>query len=298
MIFATEIDLIGDYLPSRISLPKGTTSHQWTRQSEADTTRDVDILILGSSLGQSIDVRNFQKFDLRAFNLSSGSQTPIQSNYLLDNYLESFQPRMVIWDVNPFTFTYTGIESTIDLIANCSDCGGMIEMLIRTNSTLAWASYFKRLVMKQFEDKNFSMPKETPLSKYIEGGYMEVFTKAPETPLETDITSYKPLMLQKNTFESLLSLLNSKSISVILVYSPKSKSFIENFQNQQEWFDYFNSLVENGAAEKFINLNDIFSQDSINRTHFYDLAHLTREGVSTYNRVIIDSLTSSLKQLN
>ena len=298
LILATEIELFADLLPSKISLPKGTTSHQWSRQREADTTRNVDVVILGSSIGQSVDVRGFKKFQLKAFNLSSGSQSPIQSSYLIDKYLDSFDPKLLIWDVYPFTFSYVALESTLDLISNCQQCDQMIPMLIYTNSSLAWVSYCKRLMLLPFEDETISFPKETGISTYIHSGYMETNYPSPEMPQETEPFDLKALDIQKRIFEAVLLRLKEKSIPVLLIYSPKSTSYSSNFQNQQEWFDYFQSSVDAGLAVKFINFNKVFSEEKINKTHFSDLAHLTKMGVKNYNSILMDSLSSYLQNLN
>ncbi|SFT41536.1 hypothetical protein SAMN04489724_0656 [Algoriphagus locisalis] len=294
---ATEIETIADLLPNKISLKKGTTSHQWTRQGEADSTQNIDVLIVGSSLAQSIDIRRFQKFKLRAFNLASGSQSPIQTRYLFDRYLDSFNPKLVIWDVHPYVFANRGVESTVDLIINCHDCGGMISMLFQTKSDLAWNTYIKRMMLKPFEDQEFTFPRESEISKYYFGGFMEVYVDAPESPATIDSFGYEGLQVQKEIFESELKELKKRSIPVLLVYSPKSDGFIQNFQNQQEWFDYYESIVNQGLAEDFLNFNEIFAGQQISAANFYDIAHLTHEGAEGYNKVLIPSLSARLEEL-
>lgn len=297
LIVATEVKILADYLPSKIPLNRDNTTHQWTRLREADTTQHIQVLIVGSSLAQSIDVRNFQTYNLRAFNLSSGSQTPIQSSYLLNHYLDQFKPKLVIWDVNPYTFSNLGVESTIDFVSNSSDLRGIFSLLKHTNSQLAIASFFKRLLIKPFENENYQMPRVTEFNQYHYGGYMETFLEAPEKPMETDITYYQLLPQQKHIFESELQNLKTKSIPVILIYSPKSKSFIQNFQNQNQWFGYFNSLVDKGLAMRFINFNEAFVIDSVNRANFIDLGHLTRRGAKEYNQLLFDSISTCLTQI-
>ena len=296
-ILATENKFLSDFLSYKIPLTIGASSHQWTRQGEADTTRNVDVLIVGSSLAQSIDVRNFTKYKLRAFNLASGSQSPIQTSYLFDKYLDSFNPKLVIWDVHAYTFANTGVESTIDLLSNCSDCGGMISMLFKTNSSLAWKSYLKRMMRKPFEEKNYVAPRETKLSKYITGGYMEMYFEAPDSPEKMTNFYYHGLDLQKKIFESELKSLKGKSISVILVNSPKSDEYILNFQNQQDWFEYYTYLMKQGLVEGFLNFNEVFSGNEEKNSFFYDIAHLTPEGIKNYNTALIDSISERLEVL-
>lgn len=298
LILATEIDEFSEYLPMKAPIIIDRNSHQWTRQREADTTRNVDVLIVGSSLAQSIDVREFRKFNLRAFNLGSGSQSPIQTQYLFDKYLDSFNPKLLIWDVHPYTFANRGVESTVDLLSNCQDCGGMLPLLFKTNSSLAWNSYLKRMLLKPFENKDVIVPKESKLSKYFYGGYMEVYLKAPKNPVQIDQFEYQGLNIQLSTFKSELNSLQKRGIPVILVYSPRSAEFIASFQNQQEWMNYYRALVDQGLAENFLNFNELFSADEHRNFYFYDIAHLTHAGARNYNKVLISSISERLKVIN
>lgn len=296
-ILATEIKTVSTVLPFQAPITIGETSHQWRRQREADTTLNVDILIVGSSLAQSVDVREVEKYKLRAFNLASGSQTPIQTRYLFEKYLNDFNPKLIIWDVHPYTFANTGVESTIDLISNCQDCSGMIPLLYSTNSSIAWNTFLKRMMLKPFEKQDFTVPTESRISKYYYGGYMEVYLKAPASPAKIDEFQYQGLKIQKETLESELKKLKQKHIPVVLIYSPKSDEFIASFQNQQDWFAYYNSLVSQGLADSFLSFNELFSGQQQSEGNFYDIAHLTHSGAKKYNKALFSSLSESLSRL-
>lgn len=283
MILATESKTFSDLTNLKIPLVTGNTGYQWTRLREADTTKNIDVLILGSSLAQSIDIRRFEQFNLRAFNLASGSQSPIQTRFLLDKYLESFNPKLVIWDFHPYTFSNFGVESTIDIISNCNDCSGMLQMAIQSESRLALDTYFKRMMLRPFENPDFKEPLHREVVRYFTGGYMETYFEAPEKEIEVGEFNYHGLELQRKTFESELKGLSEKGIKVLLVYSPKTSVFNQSFKNKKEWFDYSQHLVEQGLAEDFLDFNQLIPGFESNKKYFIDIAHLTSEGEKAYN---------------
>ncbi len=90
---ASKVDHFVYGYPSKIKNVKGQYGHSWKRLREAKEYGDVDVLILGSSLAyREIDVRAFDSLGLKAFNLGSSSQTPLQASFLLDNYLDKLDP--------------------------------------------------------------------------------------------------------------------------------------------------------------------------------------------------------------
>ncbi|WP_373399111.1 hypothetical protein V8V91_05160 [Algoriphagus halophilus] len=290
VILASDIEWFSKLTKIEIPIFRGGNGHQWTRLREADTTKNVDILILGSSLAQSIDVRRFDQFNLRAFNLASGSQSPLQTSFLLEKYLEQFNPKWVIWDFHPFTFTNYGIESIVDITSNCDDCSNLLPMIAQTRSVYSFNTYVKRMLHKPFEDPTFREPLETELTTYIKGGYMETFFKTPDHEITMDEFHYEGLDLQKHTFESELFMLKREGIKVILVYSPKYHAYNNSFKNSQEWFDYALNLKSQNLIEDFLDFNTLIPGFESNTFYFYDIGHLTVKGAATYNEVLFKIL--------
>ena len=84
-----------------------------------DTINQCSILFIGSShCYRGFDTRIFDSAGLRSLNLGSTSQTPIQTQMLLDKYLERINPALVIYEVNPIAFSNEGVESSLDFINN------------------------------------------------------------------------------------------------------------------------------------------------------------------------------------
>ena len=92
--------------------------HMYSRISEIKNQEDVDILFLGSSHAyRGFDTRIFLENGYKSFNLGSSAQTPTQTKVLVERYLGSLNPELVIYEVYPKTFTMDGVESSLDY--NC-----------------------------------------------------------------------------------------------------------------------------------------------------------------------------------
>ena len=95
----------------------GCYGHLFTRVKEAKETKNPDILFLGSSHAyRGLDPRIFAEEGITSFNLGSSSQTPINTQVLLHQYLDQIQPKMVIYEVYAGTLTSDGVESSLDLL--------------------------------------------------------------------------------------------------------------------------------------------------------------------------------------
>ncbi len=126
----------------------GSYGSMFTRIQEADTTRDVDILVLGSSHAyRGFDPRIFEEYGIKLFNLGPSNQTPKQANILVKKYLDQMSPELVIYEVYPGIFQGDGLESSLDLIANGPLNSDLISMTISLNHVKAYNAMIKRLYM-------------------------------------------------------------------------------------------------------------------------------------------------------
>ena len=88
-----------------------------TRLNEVKNIKNIDILFLGSShTYRGFDTRVFKKNGYNSFNLGSSSQSPIQTLTLTKRYLNQLNPKLIVYEVYPTTFTIDGIESSLDII--------------------------------------------------------------------------------------------------------------------------------------------------------------------------------------
>ena len=97
----------------------GCYGHLYSRVKDAEKIKNPDILFIGSSHSyRGFDTRVFQKHGIKAFNLGSSSQTPINSKVLLKQYLDKINPKMVVIEAYAGTISADGVESSLDLLSN------------------------------------------------------------------------------------------------------------------------------------------------------------------------------------
>lgn len=102
----------GDYY----NWPGGDT---WQRFHEYDPKVRRDVVIIGSSHAyRGYDPSVFTQRGLSAFNLGSSAQSPLNSYFLIDHYLDSTNCPLLILDVYEGSMASSGLESTADLTQN------------------------------------------------------------------------------------------------------------------------------------------------------------------------------------
>ena len=112
-----------------------TPGSLYFRTKELKKYNDLDVLFLGSSHAyRGFDTRFYENYGLNVFNLGSSSQTQIQTNILVERYLDSLNPKIVIYEVYPGTFMNDGVESSVDLLINGENDMRSIEMAFNINS--------------------------------------------------------------------------------------------------------------------------------------------------------------------
>ena len=256
----------------------GNTSN---RLNEVKTTDSIDILFLGSShCYRGFDTRIFKKHGLNTFNLGSSAQTPIQTHILLKRYLDKLQPKLIIFEVYPPTFSIDGVESSLDIISNDRNDLYSYQMAIninkiRTYNTLLYATTRDIIQL----NNNFSISKEQGKDTYIQGGFVEKeinYFKTQKHPKSKIILNENQL----KTFEQILITLEKKDINFLLVYAPITKGLYSSYVNNK----YFDSLMT--SYGDYYNFNKIMVlNDSL---HFYDSHHLNQKGVELFNEKLLN----------
>jgi hypothetical protein len=245
--------------------------------------KEVDILFLGSSHAyRGFDSEIFNKNGFTVFNLGSGAQTPIQTNILLERYLDRINPKLVIYEVYPETFVIDGVESSLDIISNDQNDWYSFEMAFKLNNIKTYNVLLYATITDLFNlNSSFHESRRKTNDTYISNGYVK-----------KDLMYYKPSLFDKTEikfnddqieiFEKILKNLKGKNIEVILVYAPITKSLYSSYLNKT----YYDSIMKNYA--EYYNFNEILIlNDSI---HFYDSNHLNQNGVDIFNNKLIDIL--------
>jgi len=271
---------------------QGGNSFMWTKLQEADTTKNIDVLILGSSIAlRGIDTRVFEKYGLRAFNMGSNYQTPLQSEFLLNKYLDQFSPKYVIWEVTPLTFQNSGLESFIDVFSNTDIGIEAFKQSFRISNILAWNSLIISLTRQNFGD--YKKYKERDIkgdSKYVNGGYVE--TNNPVFNDSSKLNSYKIEFLnyQKSSFENALYFLKKNNVKVVLINSPTTTEDFNNIKNWEDIITYFESFKKDRLVYDYRNYNDLIPEFGENTNFFSDKIHLNKVGANEYTEILLDDL--------
>ncbi|WP_052273105.1 hypothetical protein [Flavihumibacter solisilvae] len=261
----------------------GGPGYMFTRLREADTVRNVDILFLGSSHAyRGYDPRIFQRYSLKAFNLGSSAQTPIETKILVDSYLEKIKPKHVVFDVYPVLFGNDGVESLLDIISNMDDPREIYPAALSTKN----AKVYNTLIFNAFvnligKKKHFKEPNEKGDDTYVNGGYVA-----------TKKNKYKPEALERNynqptltkqleAFEAIISELKKRNITYTLVQAPVTQKTYLAFRKNEEMDKYFSEFGKYYNYSEKLKLGDSL---------FFDDSHLTQNGVEIFNEELVKQL--------
>lgn len=255
--------------------------HNNIRLNDVKIYKDIDVLFLGSSHAyRGFDTRIFKNNGYTTFNMGSSAQTPIQTKVLLERYLDSLNPKLVVFEVYPVLFTTEGVESSLDILANDDIDFESFKMTLFQNhikvyNTFLYSSY-KNLFYDRIVLKKLPLGKEY---KYHEGGYvsrdLSYFKFEKQEPRELEFNKK-----QFDKFESIIKMLTDKNINYILVQAPITSNRYNSFLNNDE----FNLKMKTYGP--YYNFNELIHlNDSL---HFYDSHHLNQNGVNIFNKAFME----------
>lgn len=272
-----------------ISYKKGYYGHLHSRLSEAKMQNNIDVLFLGSSHAyRGFDTRIFAANGLNTFNLGSSAQTPTQTKLLLNRYLQNLNPKTIVYEVYPATFTIDGVESALDVIANDkNDFNSFLMALeiknIKTFNTFIYGSMRDLLKLNNSYKEASIKGKD----KYISGGFVEKEISYFDSKLYQ--RTKEEIILnnsQLESFSDVITMIKEKNINLVLVYAPIPKVNYNYYTNNE----YFDEVMRSHA--KYFNFNEmIILDDSL---HFYDDHHLNQIGVELFNLELIEILKSEI----
>lgn len=287
MLFVWDRPFIPNILRPNFKYPIGKFGHTNTRLNEVEKINSIDILFLGSShTYRGFDSRIFKAHGFTSFNLGTSAQTPIQTLMLLKKYLDTLNPKLIIYEIDPLSLTSDGVESSLDIIANThfNDLYSY-EMALKLNHINTYNALLYATITNYMPLNNRLVePIKRGTDTYIKGGYVEKENKYYDPiliPKSEIIISKKQL----KTFEIVIDDIKKKGINLQLVFAPISKSLYSSYTNM----NYFDSLMT--TYSQYTNFNKILNlKDSI---HFYDADHLNQQGVKVFNEKLLNTLEIS-----
>jgi hypothetical protein len=255
--------------------------HLFARLEEARHTKGVDILFVGTShCYRGFDTRIFGHEGYSAFNLGSSIQTALQTDFLLDRYLDSLKPKSVIFEVNPVIFGNDGSESAIDIISNDRIDWQTVAMAFKVNrykvyNTLIFGLYRQVTGIDMYSKE----PAVFRDDRYISGGFVESKLIGNRSFQSVNAAPYVFESDQLEAFDQVLSKFRKRKIPYILVQAPITKNLYNSKTN--------NAQVDSMLARKgqYYNFNKLVAMNDT--TDFFDQDHLSQRGVEKFNSALI-----------
>lgn len=260
------------------------------RLQEVEAYKNVDILFLGASDAyRGFDPRIFNAAGYSVFNLGSSVQTPIQTELLLEWYLDSLSPKLVVYAVHPTILNSSGSESSCDLIYQSAFQQDLLQLLkhepnLKMINTLLYKSTLTALHLDARQ-----WPGTVQKDVYIPGGFCEnVDSNAFDLwagrheviPFDT------PHAYQSQAIETAIGRVKQRNIPVLLVLTPRIRDdqTLTTLRTETRLqFEKYGPVVI---------ANDLTSfSDSL---HFYDANHLSQRGVEKFNSALLPIVDSIL----
>jgi hypothetical protein len=277
------------FLKKNLIYKKGTPAgHTYSRLKEVSSTKDINVLFLGSSHSyRGYDPRIFAAKNLKAFNMGSSAQTPLQTELLIDRYLDQLHPQTVVFDIYPAVFEMDGVESGIDLIVNGPIDFKTFQMVLKINSVKVYNTFIYSLFRQVFKlDKKYKEQKIKDGDTYVGNGYVETYKKyTPKKNINSRVYTLSPNQL--NAFKRILVKLKQRNIPYVLVQAPMTVKKYNSFTNNDE----MDSIISQYG--QYYNFNKILSlPDSM----FFDDSHLNQTGVNIFNKKLMEVINLLAKK--
>lgn len=257
------------------------------RLINARNVKDVDILFLGpSTTYRGFDPRIFENSGYKIFVFGSSAQTPKQTNLILKHYLDSLNPKLVVYDVYPAVFNSDGIEPTLDFIMHNEEINETFPLLwknfnIKVVNAFIFKGFASLLTLNVPGDLERVME-----DTYIEGGYVEKELRYNDNSSQIYSSKWNLRQDQINEFEKNINILKNHKIPYLLIRLPLTNL---NY-NSKENNSYVDSLFS--SKGQFVNFQDkIELSDSLD---FIDKTHLNQNGVKKFNRNFIKCINKNL----
>ena len=265
--------------------------HLYSRAREAENIKNPDILFLGSSHAyRGFDTRVFAKYGIKAFNLGSSSQSPINTQVFLKQYLDKIQPKFVVYEVYAGTLCTDGVESSLDMLINGKIDKNAVDMSFKVHNLMTYNTliygYFRQIFNL---NQNITEPEKQGDDFYVEnGGFVETTVARENTSLDFEKSKWELNDKQIQALRENIEILQQRKIPFLLVQTPITKALYNSKTNNKEVDDLLSKLG------KYKNFTGDFNFDD--RKDFYDDNHMNQKAVVEFNEKFIEYLkTQNLK---
>lgn len=262
--------------------------HLNLRLNDADSTKNADLLFLGSSHAyRGFDNRIFKDKGYSSFNLGSSSQTPKQTQILLEKYIDQLNPRLVVFEVSPLYLSKAGQESTLDFVRGGNSFGIRASNAWNGLNMLVFNSWLVKEI-SEITGIGSTEPVVAPIDKYVKGGYVERELRYSNlSKLKAKKKEGKLLSDQMEVLNEMFAMLNEKEIKYLCIEAPVTRKYYKQYEPKR---DEFNEFMKEHSYTNFnlkMNLND-----SLN---FYDSHHMNKTGVVQFNNLVLNKIRHELE---
>jgi len=289
VFYCIGIVVFGQFMPSyvrpNLKSTRNKGGYTLTRLQEVKTISEIDVLFVGSSHAyHGFDTRIFEAAGYSAFNLGTSAQTPLQTKFLLERYLDSVRPKEIVFQVSPFIFAIKGVESTVDILSNDKVDASSVALALKINDI----NVYNSLIFSAFEDvirKKITL-KEKPIQNkkmYVSGGYVET-SRINYQGNQAIITDFEFNTVSLEAFTDMITLVKDRGIAYHLVYVPVTRPLYTAISRQSDF-----ELV----MDRYGGYHDFNKTLSLDSTHFYDRHHLNKKGVAIFNESLIKQVLLS-----
>ncbi len=261
--------------------------HALQRFREVDNYKDVDILFIGSShCYQSFDPAVFARLGGTTFNLGSNSQAPVNTYYILKEYWEQLNPKLVIFELYPNVIELDGLEGYFELLPNKRLSWETVGMTVAVKHPHAINAFVSRLINAPFRPVEKAVQRSLTSQEYRAGGYVYSKIIYPGDQFG-DKQAVNLSEKQIEYVHEIISFIKEHGADVILVSAPLPVERVAAITNYKETTALFGSI----AAEHDIAYYD-FNQtiDLPTSENFRDHHHLNANGAKVFSYALVDTL--------
>lgn len=286
LFYGACVFLVGKFAPhafkKNLLYSKGGYGYTYSRFMDAENVTGVDVLIVGSSHAyRGIDTRIFNTYGIKAFNLGTSAQTPLQSELLLKKYLKKIQPKLVIYEVYPGAFSSDGVEASLDVIANLKQIDfETLKMAVRVNHVKTYNTLIFSFLNNFVTDHEaFTEDPKRGIDTYISGQGYVARNIAYNQDTVFNTTRWTMKADQLDSFDRIVTFINENKAELVLIQAPITTNRFDAYSNNRQIDSIFEAKGTYKNFNGTIPLNDTL--------HFYDSHHLNQTGVELFNKELI-----------
>jgi hypothetical protein len=249
-----------------------------------------DLLFVGSSHSyRGFDTRVYDRLGWNSFNMGTSSQTPRHALAMLETWLDSMQPQLLVCEVYPTTFSHEMdlLEANLNIMAN-DKWQPYFNDLLLMDADLRLLNLTIAALIRKLMGWEYGMSLDTVMGtdQYIRKGYVEStrkgFTKALHDGMSSDV-DFK----QVEALKRIVRLAKIKGIQVLLLQLPVTASLYASYKNQVSFDSLMNSIAP------YQNLNARLAL--VDTIHFYDSNHLNPAGAVIVNTAVAEIIGTPAK---